>query len=1601
MPSGAVTVGSLIINMSANTGQLKSDMTDVTASVQSSSQSIVNAWAGVAAASENATSAGSRLVAQLENEIATFGMSSQELLQYKANLNGVGAEVAALQGRLEQMRASQASFSSQSAAADADATARIREMVAASMTELAVTEELAGSMRGLASAEVAATNAGRNFADAQRLQVLNMQGVSASMKAAQDGTAALSVETQKILARYDPLGTKLRSLQGEFATLRKEMGNSVDPAAMKAFQGLEDEISKTQALMAKAGVDGFGKMEEGAKKGAFATAGATRELIVLGHEVLSGNFSRMPGSFMVLAERMSFTSALLNPMTLGFVALGGAAIGIAVAMAQGHEQMVAMNNALLVTSNYAGMSRQSMDQLAVSMTQTHEVTIGTANAIVLALTASGKIGGEAIGTIGHFISDFAKSTGQSVDEIAPKMISLFEDPIKGAQELNSTMHFLTTTQIEHIAALERTGQAQKAQDELAKAASEHMPKQAQNIGIVTQAVLDQRDAWLKLLAAMQKPNDSKLQADGQAQGIRDQISEYLASGLTRKDPAVVRAQAALDALEPAIKKQKELTQAEKDAAAANELQAKSWDAVKTSSTAYHIQELKDRLTLINSHQSEAGPDFAAQEAAKRDAIRKTSDEIEAAERSIGAAGRQLNEQQLAGAEALREVKLKAYADDTTALYKLGIIGKDEFDRRILNTTLEENLSKQTYERSMLRIAGLTAAERQAHEQKLELLKAELDAAESKGVNAQQIDDKKAMDDYITALNKAGTASVKSLDEQIAKERQHGLEIGLTKDQIDQLRSAQAKAATADLQAQSDAITLLLQRTDLNDKARQIYSAMLPDINAQIDAQRTLSQLIGDNATLEANAKAAADAAKAWKRTTDTIQTDLTNAILDGGGRGLTKLVHDIEFAFAKMVLQPILAPISSGLGSLAAPFMGGDGSGAASAAPGSVGSTSSLIGAAQLASSVYKAITGGFTSIGSTISTTVADTVQAGLYQSGLSSNLLTNGAFATSAGSAASGASGALAGHYIGNAIAGEYSVSHGEAVTNIASIIGAVVGGPIGGAIGGAIGGLFNRAFGMGPQQVTGQGISGTLSATNLTGSNYTNWHEDGGWFRSDKNGTNNTPFSAQTSAQFTQGLAAIEQASAGFAKSLGVSADWVTSYSKTFNIALTGDATKDTQAVTDFFNGVGDELANKLVPNLASFSKTGETASATLQRLAGDFQATNQIAQLMGKTGADLFGSLGVSSTAAREQLIMFAGGVSTLGQQVQSYSNNFITDAERLVPVQKALDAAMASLGLSGVQTREQFKAVVDSLDLTTQAGAQEFASLMALSDAFAQVHAVTTAVTRSEADIANERQGLQDQLDTLTMTQVQLLDKQRNALDAANRPLFDMVQAAQKLANTSTDMAKFRDAAQSLHDGLLTGNLSTLTPEQQYAELRNQYEQTKSAALGGDTAAQGNVANALTAFLTASQKINGGDSQYAQDFAMGQQDSAAMAQWAAGQVSSAQAQLNAMNSANAILTTIAQGINNLPTAIANVPINPANYGGADSVNVLAAAVKSLQASNDNLNAQIAALRAEQSQQTGSLMSSNAQTQQATSDAIVSGVSTAVERAITSNYKLVLE
>lgn len=648
-----------------------------------------------------------------------------------------------------------------------------------------------------------------------------------------------------------------------------------------------------------------------------------------------------------------------------------------------------------------------------------------------------------------------------------------------------------------------------------------------------------------------------------------------------------------------------------------------------------------------------------------------------------------------------------------------------------------------------------------------------------------------------------------------------------------------------------------------------------------------------------DAKAAAGAAKeqvsalqkAWDKLWENVDQAAHKAFnsmfvkgkeaFKGLGEALRTGVLDVLYEAAA---KPLILSIGGvlGLGSAsgsaqAAGARGGD------AAPGS-----GLAGLVENASRLYKSVSNGFSELSDNVAGHVQDLMnQFGFYPHAIDGLATSSGqaltSFASTAGWAASAASSFMAGSALNTMLSGKYQTGSGvETAEKIATAVAAAIN-PAFGVVAGAIGGLINRAFGMGDKQVTATGIRGSIGASGINASNYQSWHQDGGWFRGDRNGTDVTALDAATVKKFSDAFVAIKASTAGFAKELGLSADTIASYSKSFDIKFGKDKAENDKLVANLFTSIGNEMAQRLVPNLSKFSKSGESASATLERLAGDFQATDKAAQLIGKTAQEAFGAVGIASAAARERLVHLAGGTSVLGQQTTFYAQNFLTEAQRLEPVQAALTAAMAGLGLSSVQTRAQFKAVIDSLDLTTEAGAKQFAAMMKLAEAFAQVHPATASATDSIASA-------------------------RSALTAAYQNEADALQA------TIDRMSTFASSLRKLHDSALLGNLSTLTPQQKYLEAKAQYEKTLGAARAGDADAQGQYQGAYQAFLSASQAVNASGAQYQRDFAYAQAATEEAIKWAEQQVDVGKASLNALNLQVAGLIDVKKEVTSVAQAI---------------------------------------------------------------------------------------
>lgn len=818
------------------------------------------------------------------------------------------------------------------------------------------------------------------------------------------------------------------------------------------------------------------------------------------------------------------------------------------------------------------------------------------------------------------------------------------------------------------------------------------------------------------------------------------------------------------------------------------------------------------------------------------------------------------------------------------------------------------------------------------------------------------------------------------------------------------------------------------------------AAQIEYLNALIDAKQRSMTATEELAAKEASAAAAKKASDDWAASAKDIEKSLTDAFMNGfeGGKNLATMFRDkLKNMFNNLVLQPIMSPIAAGFASFLNP--------GAAQAQGSVANGGGIQSLLSSAKGIYDSLSTGLSGIGNSVADGVQRAINT-LQGSSYSPFVSANGSFATGVGAAASVAAGVMGGVYGGKMISGEYGrngvVNAGTAVgAALGTVVFPLVGTAMGALVGGLLGGAANRLFGMGEKKVSSAGISGNLGADGFTGESYSNWTQKGGLFRKNKKGTDRSEVDAELAASFGDTYAQMKAVTGAFASTLGVNTDSLATRTQSLNIVMTKDDAANQKAIADFFTGVGDAMAKELVPSLSQLSMKGESASAALQRLAGHYAAVDAVLATLGSTSQQAFGAVGVASLAAREQLVKAAGGVEALGNRTAFFAENYLTEAERLAPVQKHVTEQMAALGYASVTTRAQFKdtvlQLVNSGALATKTGADQYAGLMALADAFAKTHAATEDLSKSEQGIADERKGIQEKLDQMTLTSAQLRVKERTAVDAANLALYDQLQARQDIASayetessalksTIDRLKSFGDGIRSFKDSLLLGSLSTLTPMQKMAEAQRQYEETLAKAKTGDAAAQSALTGTATAYLTASQVVKSSSDAYAADAARVQADLAALAAIAGTQLSDAQKQLTALDTQvgqlinlNKTAVGIEEAVNALGRALragGKADITDGMQFGSsfgmplaaafDDVVVDAPASQAMQryfsagdGANEALVAEIKGLReevrqlrADQDQQTGAIISSNYDANERAADKVSAGASEAARASV---------
>lgn len=431
----------------------------------------------------------------------------------------------------------------------------------------------------------------------------------------------------------------------------------------------------------------------------------------------------------------------------------------------------------------------------------------------------------------------------------------------------------------------------------------------------------------------------------------------------------------------------------------------------------------------------------------------------------------------------------------------------------------------------------------------------------------------------------------------------------------------------------------------------------------------------------------------------------------------------------------------------------------------------------------------------------------------------------------------GGLNGAGIGSGLASGLGLQIGN---SIASVVGPNIAGAISSGLGslaaaapwvaGAVA-LFSvakKAFGHGPKQYSGNStLSGWITGNGQLDANmFAEWTKKGGWFRSDKSGSDRMPVGQELAAGILSTYETIKTSTMEYAAALGVNADFIKNRAQGLNIALGQDEAANQAAITQFFSDAADHVAREVLPSMALFQKEGETAAQTLQRMATNASGVEQVFAMFGTTMDAVLGPVGNASMLARERLVELAGGVQNLGSMAAFFQQNILSEADRVRAVQGPLNNALASLGYTSLKTTDDLKAAVlglmESGALATEEGAKQYAGLLALAPQFKMVADYMAQLADAGAEVGEELPDL-DLLNRKRELQIQIMELEGNALgalaetrrmeleqaDASLRPLMERVYALQDEAAAAERLAQAKSDNEQMLNGIVDDAMAAL------------------------------------------------------------------------------------------------------------------------------------------------------------------------------------------------
>ncbi|QPI08262.1 tape measure protein [Stutzerimonas stutzeri] len=266
---------------------------------------------------------------------------------------------------------------------------------------------------------------------------------------------------------------------------------------------------------------------------------------------------------------------------------------------------------------------------------------------------------------------------------------------------------------------------------------------------------------------------------------------------------------------------------------------------------------------------------------------------------------------------------------------------------------------------------------------------------------------------------------------------------------------------------------------------------------------------------------------------------------------------------------------------------------------------------------------------------------------------------------------------------------------------------------------GGINKKLFG-GAWETKDGGIALGATDGDLTAQQYIYQKKKGGLFSSSKKRTRYSALDDETLAMLQDTYDATEAGVAELFEALSLSVEDGSLAGLQLARKQISTKGKTEEQISEAINAWFGDAANAMTAELNKVFATGlDLDLEGMQAFVGNLQGVNEVLRYLDVGMYDA----SVSGGKLAEALSAAAGGLDALAANSATYYGAFFSEAEKIEDTIDSIKRAFESADVELAASREAYRAMVEDIDLTTEAGQKMFATLMALSGQAAQYFSI--------------------------------------------------------------------------------------------------------------------------------------------------------------------------------------------------------------------------------------------------------------------------------------